>query len=247
MTEELRIGREGHMIYGRLHKAEGDGRRPLVILCHGFNANMTETEPYAVKMAQSGIHAFAFDFFGGGEQILSDGKLTEMSVRTEEADLNMVIDTLRDRPEVDTSRIFLMGQSQGGYVSLLTASTRPEDIRGLILCYPAFNLRDYALMGLGKHRRVRETYPFLGARVGQAYIDEALSVDIQSVIPNYTGKVLLIHGTGDILVPCELSVEAAKNFPSAELILVEKAGHGFYDADEDRAAQKMIRFVTECG
>ena len=247
MTEELRIGEEGHLLYGRFHKAEGAGPRPLVILCHGFNANMSETEPYAVKMAEAGIHAFAFDFFGGGEQIRSDGKLTEMSVRTEEADLHMVIDTLMERAEVDRENIFLMGQSQGGYVSLLAASERPGDIKGLILCYPAFNLKDYVLMSWGSHRRVRETYPYLGTRVGKVYIDDAYPIDIQSLMPGYEGRVLILHGTRDELVSYTWSEEAAKLFPSAQLVLLEGAEHGFYGADEEHAAGEMIRFIKANG
>ena len=245
MIKELQLESNNHTLYGRLHLPEGDGPFPLVILCHGFNANMADTESYAPKLAAHGIAAFAFDFYGGGEENRSGGKLTDMTVLTERVDLLAVYSHLKMQPFTDPSCIFFMGQSQGGLVSLLTASGIPDEVRGLILCYPAFNLIDYVRMAQGRKKRIRETYPFIGGRVSHAFLEDALTVDILKCAEEYPGPVLILHGTADPVVPVSLSEEGITHFPGARLIEIEGAGHGFFDADESFAAEEMIRFVSQ--
>ena len=43
---------------------------------------------------------------------------------------------------MDEENIFLMGTSQGGAVSAITAAANKEEIKGAILLYPAFVLVD---------------------------------------------------------------------------------------------------------
>lgn len=57
---------------------------------------------------------------------------------TEVADLNAVVDMIKTLDFVDTDNIFLLGRSQGGFVSALTAAQREDDIQGMVLFYPAF-------------------------------------------------------------------------------------------------------------
>ena len=59
-----------------------------------------------------------------------------MSVLTEKADLEAVLDEVMRWECVNTDSIYLMGNSQGGYVSTLVAAERPDDIRAIILIYP---------------------------------------------------------------------------------------------------------------
>ena len=54
----------------------------------------------------------------------SDGKTTEMSVLTEVKDLEVVIDYVSTLPYVNKDKIFLMGCSQGGFVSALVTFAR---------------------------------------------------------------------------------------------------------------------------
>ena len=39
---------------------------------------------------------------------------------------------------VDTDKLFLFGQSQGGMVSALTAAGRADEVKAMLLVYPAF-------------------------------------------------------------------------------------------------------------
>lgn len=248
-VREMEFVRDGRKIYGRLHLPETLStidRYPLVILCHGFGANMSETEPYAEKFAANGIAAFAFDFIGGGTDIRSDGQMTEMSVLTEASDLHLVIDELSRHALVDADFIFLMGQSQGGYVATYTAAeqmNRDVKIRGLIACYPAYVLEEDARRRVDSAGCIPEKEQIFEYTVGSIYTQDALKMDIYDDMRYYTGDVLIMHGTEDPIVPLSCSEEALNCFPHAELIRIEGAVHGFYDADEEFCAEQAIQFV----
>ena len=48
----------------------------------------------------------------------------DMSIFTERADLEAVIHMMQEQPFVDEENIFLMGTSQGGAVSAITAAAK---------------------------------------------------------------------------------------------------------------------------
>lgn len=66
-----------------------------------------------------------------------------MSIFTEQTDLEAVMNNQLGQEFVDAENLFLMGISQGGMVSPLTAAVHPETIRGLVLLYPAFCIPEY--------------------------------------------------------------------------------------------------------
>ena len=72
-----------------------------------------------------------------------------------------------------------------------------------------------------------------------------MSFDIYDVMKAYPGDVLIIHGTRDNIAPISYSERAVTVFPSAELVRIDGAGHGFYGNDETRAAQMAVDFVKE--
>ena len=248
---EMEIIRDGKKIYGRLHLPESLSsidRYPLVILCHGIGANMSETEPYAVKFAANGIAAFAFDFIGGGLDIRSDGQMTEMSVLTEAADLDAVIDELSRHALIDSDYIFLMGQSQGGYVATHTAADRVNSdvqVKGLIACYPAYVLEEDARKRVESTGGIPDTEQVFEYTVGGIYTQDALKSDIYDDMRYYPGDVLIMHGSADPIVPYVCSEKAVDCFPHADLIRVEGAEHGFFDADEEFCAEQAIQFVKK--
>lgn len=243
MTEEVYFSRDGMNIYGKLYLPESDKPLPVAIIEHGFGGNCTQVESYAVALAENGIAACAFDFIGGGSDSRSDGKITEMSVLTEAADLNAVIDALMEREEIDHENIFLLGGSQGGFVASYVAGKRPQDIRGLIALYPAYVLQDNAWSRTPDPESIPDTMELMGTTIGRIYNADAMSFDIFDVIRNYPGNVLIIHGTRDNIAPISYSKRAIKVFPSAKLIKIEGAGHGFYGRSERESAEMAVDFV----
>lgn len=244
-TEELWLERDGMKIYGELYLPTATERVPVAILSHGFGGNCSHLKNYAHILAENGIAAYAFDFIGGGTSIKSDGKMTDMSVLTEAKDLDTVVDALLIRDDMDADNLFLLGGSQGGFVSSYVAAKRPSDIKGLIALYPAYVLQDDARERTPDPDDIPETMHVMGATIGGIYNKDAMSFDIYDVIKDYPNDVLIMHGTRDNIVPISYSERAADTFPSAELIEFEDAGHGFYGEDELRSAKLVVDFIKD--
>ena len=242
---EITLERDGMKIWGMLYLPESSGPLPLVICAHGFGGNYEHVKAYAQAFARSGIAAFAFDFIGGGYGSRSDGTMMEMSVLTEAADLCAVIDRMKEMPEFDPDRIFLLGASQGGFVASYVAGIRPDDVAGLIALYPAYVLQDNAWKQTPDPDSIPETISLMGVRLGGIYNRDAMSFDIYDIIPNYPGKVLILHGTVDMIAPISYSERAAEVFPDAVLVRYEGANHGFFGQDGVRSENEAVAFVRE--
>ena len=242
---EITLERDGKKIWGMLYLPEGDGPLPLVICAHGFGGNYEHVKAYARAFARSGIAAFAFDFIGGGYGSRSDGTMKEMSVLTEAADLCAVIDRMKEMPEFDPDRIFLLGASQGGFVASYVAGIRPDDVAGLIALYPAYVLQDNAWKQTPDPDNIPETISLMGVQLGGIYNRDAMSFDIYDILPNYPGKVLILHGTVDMVAPISYSERAIEVFPDAELVRYEGANHGFFGQDGVRSENESVAFVRE--
>ena len=242
-VEERNFQRKGMKISGELFIPDRASPVPLVILSHGFGGNRGGVKGYAESFAEHGIAAYIFEFIGGGNHIKSDGKMTEMSVLTEAEDLTVILDNLKADSRFKPEQIFLLGESQGGFVSTYIAALRPDDIAGLVLLYPAFVLHDYVRRRTPDPERIPDTMKLLGKTIGRIYNKDVLSFDIYTLMPRYSGKTLIIHGTADSLVPLSYSERAVKTFPNAKLIKLDGAKHVFHGDMMQKAAEDAVKFV----
>jgi hypothetical protein len=86
---------------------------PTVILAHGFSANKEESgmfDDIAKSLSDIGILVFRFDFSGCGE---SEGDFSETSLSKLKSELSNILDFVQSQPNVDASRIGILGQSLG--------------------------------------------------------------------------------------------------------------------------------------
>lgn len=245
-TEELWPERDGQKIYGKLYLPEGaEAPLPLVLLSHGLGSDHRKMEPYAQRFAENGFAAFVFDFIGGSEKSMSDGSMTDMSVLTEAEDLSFILDFFRRDSRFSPDEIFLLGGSQGGFVSAYVAGTRPEEIAGLVLLYPALNLQEICRALVTDTGEVPGSTVIGKHTVGAVYIRDMLGFDIYEVLRQYPGPVLLFHGTADPYVPLAYTQRAARVLADARTIIIEGAGHGFNGEDRERAARESAAFMQE--
>ncbi|MGX2997114.1 alpha/beta fold hydrolase [Streptomyces sp. JNUCC 64] len=101
----------------------GDGRRPAVLLGHGFGGDKDDVRERAEDLARSGYAVLTWSARGFGK---SGGRIGLNDPKGEVADVSRLIDWLADRPEVRLDaegdpRVGMAGASYGGAVALLAA------------------------------------------------------------------------------------------------------------------------------
>lgn len=245
--ENKTIYRDNLKIAGELYIPTNDyDVFPLIVLSHGFGGNMSSTRNDALTFTKQGFATFIFDFIGGGFSIQSDGQMTEMSVLTEAQDLNTVIDYLLEDERISSHHIFLLGQSQGGFVSTYVAGTR-NDIRGLIGFYPAYCIKDDALEQYPNADQVPDPYQMskMGTTLGKIYYTDVTSFDIYEVMEDIECDTVIIHGTADNVVPVRYAQRAAETIPHCTYLELQGAGHGFSGQDNDKALAAAFNLLTD--
>lgn len=243
-TQELYARRDENQIYGLLYVPKNAGEKmPAVIFSHGFGGNYQVGAQYAEALAEKGYVVYCFDFCGGSPGSRSDGSTLDMSIFTEQADLEAVIHTIQEQPFVDEENIFLMGTSQGGAVSAITAAANKEKITGAILLYPAFVLVDRTKEQFESVEDIPDTYYLMWMTVGRAYAEKLLDYDIYEAISHYDKDVLIIHGDEDSIVPLSYSEKAVEVYDSARLEVLPGAGHGFYGSDAEQAVTWILEYL----
>ena len=244
-TQELFAERDGNQIYGIIYIPQNAGEQmPAIIYSHGFGGSYQHGIQYAEAMAARGYAVYCFDFCGGSPGSRSDGSQYEMSIFTEQQDLESVIRMIPSLSYVDNDNIFLLGSSQGGVVSAITAADNSEDIAGAVLLYPAFVLVDDAMERFDSIDEVPETYQHMFMAVGKAYFEELFYYNIYEDIENFNKDVLIIHGDSDDIVPLSYSERAAEVYPLANLEVIPGAGHGFYGEDAQTAIEYMAKYYN---
>ena len=240
--------RDGLTIRGTEYRPEGDNL-PVAIVCHGFMAFQDTVRQYTRELARLGYCAYCFDFCGGSviNKGKSDGDTTDMSVLTEVADLEAVIAYVQSLPYTGET-LLLMGCSQGGFVSALTAAKHPELVSKLVLFYPALCIPDDARAGkmmFAKFdpRNIPEMVNCGPMKLGRCYVSDVIGMDPYEEIRPYRGPVLIVHGTKDTIVKPEYSRRAQQAYPNAKLHIIEGGGHGFGKKHDAVAISHLKRFA----
>lgn len=124
-AERIAIPYAGATLHGYLFRAiDGDTPRPTLIVNGGYDSTAEEAYFFSGAAAVArGYTCIVFDGPGQGEAIVEDG----MVFRPDwEAVIGPVVDFAITRPEVDASKIALLGISFGGYLALRAASGEPR-------------------------------------------------------------------------------------------------------------------------
>jgi len=218
-------------------------KHPIVIFSHGFNGSGDDFKNQAETLAQNGIAALTFDFCGGSLRSKSDMHTYEMTVFTEKEDLFAVLNTVKTWQHIDSNGIFLFGGSMGGLVSALTAEERAEEIRGMILLYPALCVADNWNERFPDINDIPQRYELWGVPLGKCFFESLHGFKIFDAIGTYKGNVLIMHGDKDNVVPVVYSEQAQEIYPNSRLEIFHEEGHGFSAAGDDKVTQMLMDFI----
>lgn len=233
----------GLLIIGELYQPEGDGPFDCAIICHGFYDDLNNNKDIAQALAQQGMIVINFDFCGGSLLSQSDGTVTEASVKTQVSDLKEVLAKAKSFPNL--KNIYLIGISQGGFVSALAAKDEKDAVAKMVLLYPAFIIPDDMRKRFQIIDNIPENYTIFGNPVGKKYAADVIDMDTFEEIKGYTNPVLIFHGTDDTTVPVEYSKRATEIYPNCDLVILNNEGHGFTDSARESTIKQIIEFLTK--
>jgi hypothetical protein len=160
---------------------------------------------------------------------LDEGRFEELTISGQ---LGVIERTVGGQPAI------LMGSSLGGYLAALYASRHPDRVERLVLLAPAFQFsrrwrERYSDQDWERWRRQGSAAVFhygdgRERRLGFQFVEDAARYEDEPVFPQ---PALILHGTGDTVVPAEVSSAYASRNGRVELILME-SGHELTDVLE---------------
>lgn len=239
-TNEKILSFDSKTIYGKEYvPTDVNGKVPALIMSHGFNGSCGEMDKVARQLADKGIYVYCYDFCGGGNNTKSSGKTTEMSVASEREELEYVLEEVASLDIVD--KVYLYGESQGGFVSALTAGSYPEKVSALFMLYPAFCIPDD---WLGKtEEELKGVINFAGVDITKAYYDGVPRFDVFEHSAKFKGVVKIYHGDSDRVVDLKYSQRLVKEYENATLTVIEGADHGFSPEKRNEIACEICSVI----
>ena len=207
-------------------------KSPAIIMSHGYLSNLHNFEYFATQFAMIGYNVFTFNFCCGSDEtdpeLMSDGTTTNLCIEGEISDLIAVYNYVSTRDYVKSDEIILWGESQGAFVSGLTAARLQEKISKLVMIFPAVCIPDHARRGtLGGASYDPKNPPELiyteRAMLSKVFVDDVKDMDAYSELAKYKGETLLIQGTCDSIVVPEYQYIVKKEFDLTDNIENENA------------------------
>jgi dienelactone hydrolase len=204
--------------------AADDGPAPVVVLVNGLDSakeHMYSSGHWA-ELAARGISCLMLDQPGTGEALRLQGLTARIDT---EAWAGSCVDWLEQRPDVDASRIGIVGWSLGGYYAPRAAAFEKR----FALCVAWGANHDWGAVQRRRLEREGERpVPHYWEHVLwvwghddlEEFIDFADDVHLEGVVERITVPFLIAHGANDRQIPLEYahrSYDQAVNSPKREL------------------------------
>ncbi|RCK76671.1 MAG: hypothetical protein IGBAC_1033 [Ignavibacteriae bacterium] len=191
-------------------------QRPTIIICNGDAGNMTQFIFYGYHFFTKGYNVFLFDWRGFGES--SDWKIDENKLCYAEFidDYDAAIDFVKKQPEVDPSKIGVMGFSTGAYLSFAIAAKR-NDISAYAGRALMTSFNDLLKI-------LKDIFPDRNFVAPENYPEKLLPINAAKKVKI---PVFLIVGENDNRTPVWMSERIFNLLQGPkELLIVPKAEHG---------------------
>ncbi len=204
----------------------GGDLQSVVVLGHGLTGNKDRPLLIAVAegLASRGWSCIRVSFSGNGN---SEGRFEEATITKGVADLRAIFSTIPQE-----KGIAYVGHSMGGAIGVMTASSG-LNIRALVSLAGMTHIADFVEREFGDvgpdHGVMWEDPDF---PLSSVFVNDLKRIgDTLESAANVTQPWLLIHGTGDEVVPLKDSHDAyAAAKCRKELLEIPGAGHTFDEA-----------------
>ena len=239
---------------GVLYLPDMSGQLPTIIFCHGLGtSNKSSSATQFIKLIiEEGFAVLAFDFHGHGE---SEGEFSEVTITQGIDDLKSAIGFAIKQPEIDSSRIGVLGSSFGGAVAINTA-LRDDRIKVLGLKAPVINYEK----SLESRKELTKSWKETGYRVcntwrhgkeGEEKIKWSYALDAvkNNVIPHAKElkiPIIIVVGTEDRSVVPEAAKEFYDNLECDKKIFwLQGAGHNWGDKEKKEGLAKITEWFKK--
>lgn len=210
---------DGQTVRGTLHLPEtATGPVPAVLWLHGFRGNRTEAHRLfldgARRLAKLGIASLRFDFRGCGE---SDGDFVDLTITSMKEDTRAALAALRARPEVDASRVGLVGISLG--CAIASQLGEEADLNAMVFWSPVvFAVPIFARMGLYAAHPELARQGWIdanGYRVGRQFLAELAPLDPLGALAMWEKPLYVLYGGEDMVSTTENAEALLSEVPGA--------------------------------
>jgi uncharacterized protein len=203
---------------------EDGGAHPVVVVLHGWASAAEDLLPAAPAVIGAGLSMLFVDARGHGRSDAAEF----MSMPRFAEDLHAAVAWLRERPDVDGSRIALLGHSVGAGAALLVASRDPR-IAAVVSIASMAHPREMIGRSFRRYRAPRWL-----VRAALLTIERTIGYRFDDFAPVHTiaridAPVLVLHGLEDHTVPIVDAQRLAESGSSASLWLVPGADHRSLD------------------
>lgn len=203
---------------------------PAVLLLHGTASHRDEVGGMyagaAAALAVSGIASLRIDFAGCGD---SPRPQADYTVTSQLADARAAFAWLCGRDDVDSSRIGVLGFSQGGMIASLLVGSEPRAAAlatwssGIVASpYGAFGVLAPAFAHGAEHTLV--DLGFRQFTFSRTWWDEVRAMDLAAALASYDRPLLALAGADDDLVAPTASAALVGAAASRDATVVEFAG-----------------------
>ncbi|SEH36628.1 hypothetical protein SAMN02910265_00019 [Ruminococcus flavefaciens] len=227
--KEFYINSDGIRLHAKLDRPDDTVKGALCILVHGFTGHMEEDHIVAAQKAmnEAGISVLRVEMYGHGK---SDGEFRDHTLYKWVTNALAVVEYARNLDFV--TELYMCGHSQGGLLTMLIGAMCADDFKAILPLSPAWMIPEDARNGimLGNKfdkEHIPEKVASESWEVSGDYIRTAQTIHAEDSIARYKGKVLIVHGDEDTVVPFSYAEKAAKLYNDAELVPIYGTDHGF--------------------
>lgn len=228
---------------GRLHTIVdrpdiiGSSPNKAVMILHGFQGSKDSSlhRMLADTLVHRDYIVVRFDYNGQG---LSDGEFKNMTVLNEMEDTRCVYRWLRQNYYIE--ELTLIGHSLGGVItSMFAAEMGKDSIQNVVMLAPAPSVRNMLISGkfwgaeFDSHNPPAEMAVWNNGILGREFITTLRDMPLYELAKPYNGRVCLIHGDDDWLIPYTDSETYHLIWPQSEFHKLSDCEHLFYGKYHD--------------